>query len=73
MRRPLPALALALLAAGCGGDDDARTSVDRDTLTRDQKDSITAESGVPGASGVGRALEARDRANERTQVHDTLQ
>ena len=63
------ALAAALLAAvaACSAEADERTE-----LTRAQKDSIVAELPVPGASGVGGAMQARDRANARASAHDEL-
>jgi hypothetical protein len=44
--------------------------VDRDTLTRRQRDSITATLPVPGARAVGRALEAADAAAARAAETD---
>ncbi|MDA0329175.1 MAG: hypothetical protein O2958_09230 [Gemmatimonadetes bacterium] len=71
MKRRLIVLVTGLLASACGQDTgDAQSSAD--TLTRAQKDSIVATLPIPGASGVGRALEARDRANARTDAHDTI-
>lgn len=63
---------LTLGLQACGGQDPDGTTSATDTLTRAQKDSIAAELPVPGASGVGAALRARDAANARTQAHDTL-
>ncbi len=63
----------AVLVFGCGGggsEDDM--AVDRDTLTRAQKDSILSESPLPGARGVGTALEAAEAARERAEAHDTI-
>ena len=56
------ALALGGLAYGCGGGSSDDMAVDRDTLTRAQKDSIIAEQPLPGARGVGRALDAAEAA-----------
>ena len=71
MRRlSIVALAVLGVAACSQGAGDAQTAAD--TLTRAQKDSIVATLPIPGASGVGRALEARDRANARTEAHDTI-
>jgi len=51
IRRSLTAATLVILTAACAGEE-ARTSdnpdVDRDTLTRRQKDSIVAEMPLPG-------------------------
>jgi hypothetical protein len=60
-------LALAACSASSG---DSQAAVD--TLTRAQKDSIVATLPIPGASGVGAALRARDAANTRTLAHDTI-
>jgi hypothetical protein len=62
------ALALMLAAAGCGGGEPAEQT----ELTRAQKDSIVADLPIPGASAVGGAMEARDRANARTAQHDSI-
>jgi hypothetical protein len=63
------AVAAGLLAAAsaCSAEPDERAE-----LTRAQKDSIVAELPIPGASGVGGAMEARDRANARASAHDEL-
>ena len=64
------ALTLFALSACAQGDGDAQSAAD--TLTRAQKDSIVATLPIPGASAVGRALDARTRANARTEAHDTI-
>jgi len=71
MSRELRALAAILFAgflSGCGSGE-AAPGVE---LTRAQKDSIISGMPLPGASGVGAAMQARDRANARTEAHDTL-
>lgn len=65
--RQTAAIALLVAAAGCSAEAGEQTE-----LTRDQKDSIVADLPTPGASGVGRALEARDRANARAADHDSI-
>jgi ABC-type glycerol-3-phosphate transport system substrate-binding protein len=71
-RRVLVALAvLGVAACGQGATPEA-AAVDRDTLTRRQKDSIVSTLPIPGASGVGNALKAVDKANARVQQHDTI-
>ena len=37
----------------------------RDTMTQRQRDSVLAQSGLPGAQGVGKALNAADSAKAR--------
>lgn len=59
MRPTLLALAVVALAA-CGGESSDKQTVNRDTLTQRQKDSILAKSSIPGASNVGRAMRAAD-------------
>jgi len=63
------AVLLACMACGGAGGEAAP---DDDDLTRAQRDSIAARSGLPGAAGVGRAMESRDAANARTSTHDSL-
>lgn len=58
-----------LAASACGGETAEEPGAE---LTRAQKDSIVADLPIPGASGVGRAMEARDRANARTEAHDSI-
>jgi len=56
---------LLLLASGCaGGPDD--TSSDS-SLTRHERDSVLAESRLPGAHGVKTTLTVADSANARTE------
>jgi hypothetical protein len=47
-------------ALGCGSGDKGSQSVNRDTLTERQKDSMLAGSRIPGARAVGRAMNAAD-------------
>jgi len=48
-----------VLAIACGSDKSNET-VNRDTLTQRQKDSILANSRIPNARAVGRAMKAAD-------------
>ena len=56
-------------ACGQEGGDAASAA---DTLTRRQRDSIISTMPIPGASGVGRALDAQDAANARAAQHDSI-
>jgi hypothetical protein len=70
-----PVLPLLLFAAACGGASPSSTAdstTARDSLTRRQKDSITAQSELPGARGVGKALEAQDTAAARNRALDSI-
>ena len=64
--------ALTTLSLGCsiGGDSSATNAAD--TLTRRQKDEIIRTLPIPGARGVGRALDAVDLAADRANAHDSL-
>lgn len=66
--RPSTIMLVAVLVA-CG-DSDAQAPAAE--LTRAQKDSIVADLPIPGANAVGNAMQARDRANARTEAHDTI-
>jgi hypothetical protein len=63
-------IALLGLVVACASDDTKQT-VNRDTLTQRQKDSILANSRIPGASGVKRAMTAADSASRRALQADS--
>lgn len=69
MRR-LIALLLPTLLAGCGGGSGKAGA--RDTLTERQRDSILAQSQIPGATGVGRAMKAADSTSARIRATDSV-
>lgn len=69
MRRTLLG-ALLLMTACAGGDTPANN---RDTMTQRQRDSVLAQSGLPGAQGVGRALSASDSVRARNAQLDSIQ
>jgi hypothetical protein len=56
---------------GCGSDKSGQT-VNRDTLTERQKDSILANSKIPNARAVGRAMNAADSMSARIRSSDTV-
>ena len=62
-------LLLGLAACGDGGGDVARN--DRDTMTQRQRDSVLAQSRLPGAQGVGMAIGASDSAKARQAQLDS--
>ena len=64
--------ALTILSLGCEGWGDASATNAADTLTRRQKNEIISTLPIPGARGVGRALDVSDQLAERAQAHDTL-
>jgi hypothetical protein len=63
---------LALMVACSGGGGGSQQTVNRDTLSQRQKDSILAQSKIPGASGVGRAMTAADSTSARVHATDTV-
>jgi len=50
-----------------GGDANAA-----DTLTRRQRDSLISTMPIPGAGGVGRALDAQDASRDRSRALDSI-
>lgn len=72
MTRSAMAAALVLLTACGGSDAGSQQSVNRDTLTQRQKDSILAQSRIPGAAGVGRAMRAADSTSARIREANAL-
>ena len=72
--RAVVAVALLLSLGACSGadtDSPARDALTSDTLTRDQRDSILGESGIPGAAGVRSARRAADSAEARNARIDS--
>ncbi len=64
--------ALTILSVGCSLGGDASASNAADTLTRRQKNEIIRTLPIPGARGVGRALDVSDQLAERANRHDSL-
>ena len=64
--------ALTVLSIGCSLGGDASATNAADTLTRRQKNEIIRTLPVPGARGVGRALDVTDQLADRAQRHDAL-
>ena len=71
MKRALIATLTALGVWACG-ESAGDTQSAADTLTRRQKDRIISELPIPGAGGVGRALDASDRAQGRADALDSI-
>ena len=64
--------ALTILTIGCDTLSQARAGNAADTLTRRQKNEIIADLPIPGARGVGNALNASDVAAGRARVMDSI-
>ena len=83
MRRRMGVMVLALALAACGTDDGVEgesalpADAVADSLTPEQqrarRDSAVAGSQLPGAGGVGRAMDAREAANARNAALDSIQ
>lgn len=58
-----------LLVVACASEDTGANR--RDTMTQRQRDSVLAQSGLPGAHGVGKALNAADSAKARQAQLDS--
>lgn len=71
MIRVVAAVALAA-ALGCNTGSGNASKVNRDTLTERQQDSILAKSSIPGASAVGKAMNAADSTSARVQASDSV-
>ena len=64
-------LLLTLAATACGGSQ-SKTAESPDTLTRRQRDSIIANSRIPGAKGVGAAMRAADATSRGINAADSV-
>ena len=62
---------LTIVLLGCSGSGNAGDNP-ADTLSRRQKDSIIATLPIPGARGVGKALDALEKSNVRAAQHDSI-
>lgn len=61
-----------VLVAGCSKGDADKSAARTDTLTERQRDSILAQSRIPGASGVGSAMRAADSTSAHIRAADTV-
>lgn len=68
MSRVLMLVPVGVLAA-CAGKP---ATVARDTLTTRARQEAVGNSGIPGAKGINRALEASDSATARNQRLDSI-
>jgi hypothetical protein len=70
MKRALGALSLLVLAACSNKPQQAANN--RDTMTQRQKDSVLAQSSLPGAKGVGMALKVADSIRAKQAGLDSI-
>jgi hypothetical protein len=57
-----------LMVSGCSGGPDRG----RPSATERERDSVIGASRIPGAQGVGRALQASDSASSRRALEDSI-
>ena len=69
MRTSYVAIA-TLLLAGCTAGEEATGEAE---LTREQKDSVIAESSIPGSQGVRKAIDVREASQDRMSQLDSIQ
>lgn len=65
-------VAVLFLAPACSGGTPDGGTADGDTLTKRQRDSAVAESGLPGAHGVRGAMDVADTARARADRVDSM-
>lgn len=70
MKRAVCAVAAVLLVTSCSKPK-ATAANNRDTMTQRQKDSVLAQSRIPGAQGVGQALKVSDSLKARQAAQDS--
>ena len=61
---------LVLVIAGCSSEK--KSTIDRDTLTQRQKDSLLGTTKIPGASNIPKAQRAADSLSARARALDTI-
>ena len=71
MKRGWIVAGAVLGVCACGQAAESGVSA-ADTLTRREKDSIISTMPIPGAGGVGRALDAQDASRERAAALDSI-
>ena len=62
-------LLVAITVTACAKDTGGNN---RDTMTQRQKDSVLGQSGIPGARGVTKALQASDSVKAREAQNDSV-
>jgi len=65
-------LVAAMVGVWACGQSAGTPANDADTMTRRQRDSVISTMPLPGAGGVGRALDAQDASRERAAALDSI-
>ena len=61
-----------VVSVACSGGKSRDSAAAGDSLTERQRDSILAQSRIPGAANVGRAQRAADSTNARIRATDSV-
>ena len=69
--RLLATIGVTVLLTACA--EEPKTTMNRDTMTKRQKDSVLSKSGIPGASNISKAQRASDSLGARARALDTIQ
>ncbi|HEY6853577.1 MAG TPA: hypothetical protein VI139_04970 [Gemmatimonadales bacterium] len=71
--KPIYVLLATVAVIACGGDTGQKpATINRDTLTERQRDSVLGQSRIPGASGVAKAMRVADSTSARVSASDTI-
>jgi len=66
------AIVAGIMLAACSSGGSSSSRANRDTLSERQQDSILAKSSIPGASAVGKAMNAADSTSARVRASDSV-
>jgi len=74
IRVPVPAsLVMLVFMAACGGGQSGKSrTAAGDSLTERQRDSILAQSKIPGARAVGKAMRVADSTSAGIRAADSI-
>jgi hypothetical protein len=70
-RRTMMAVLFLVAASGCMKDSEKEAAAERIKSQR-ERDSVLAQSKIPGATGVGKAMKVADSAGSRVQLQDSI-
>ena len=63
---------IAVFGAAAACAEEPKTTMNRDTMTKRQKDSVLSTTGIPGASNISKAQRAADSLTARSRALDTI-
>lgn len=68
--RSLASIVVIVLLAGCA--EEPKLTMNRDTMTQRQKDSVLGATRIPGASNISKAQRAADSLSAQARALDTI-